>query len=143
ERAVSEIQTRRFAISVSSDEIAEASEAYWKLHDPKEEFEKNRKRWVNYNEAASEVFDQHQDPEKVYQALMVPLGDPPSLARQIWQANLVQWSRPEGRASLARMATIAAKWTFDDFKKRLDKPSRQMLEKQKLDDAIDDQLAAQ
>jgi hypothetical protein len=142
-RAVRESQKRRFGVSVSPNEVAEASKAYWTLHDPVADFEKDRKRWVTYNEAASEVFDQHRDPDKVFQTLMVPLGDPPSLAPQMWKANLALWSTPKGRAGLARRAAAAEKRSLEDYKKGFDIATRRLLEDRKLDDAVDTHLAAE
>jgi hypothetical protein len=57
--------------------------------------------------------------------------------------NLKTWSRPEGRAALAKMASNASQWTVDKVKQGQDASSRAALERRKVDDAVDEQLATQ
>jgi hypothetical protein len=83
--------------------------------------------------------DQGQDPDKVYQAQIAPLGQP----KNVWEANLVQWRDPESRAKLAKTAATFTKLTAADMNKGMAKATQELLEKQKLDDAVDTQLAAE
>ena len=137
--AARDSEKARLGVYVSPDEVAEATKQYWAIHDPSQDMQKQRAHWIANSQAASAVFDQHQDPEKVYQTLLAPIGE----NHQAWEINLKRWSRPEARAALTKMAAAASNWNVETFKKGMQSSAQQMLERRKVDDAVDSQLAAQ
>jgi hypothetical protein len=130
-------------VSVSQDE---AKEKMAKLHhDPDWGIEAARKQWVTNSLAATEVFDEHQDPEKVFDTVILPAwkGIPREQAHRAWESNLVTWSTPEARMKLARMAASANKWNAEQIEKGSAKSFEHMLLNEKLDQAVIARLAAE
>lgn len=140
--AAREVAKHGLGIYASPDEIEQASNAYWALNgDPKIEFTREQTRQLTRYQALTAVFDQHQDPEKVFQAMLAPIGE-----SQIgWETDLkqLQWQWPQIRDSVAKEAAEVANWTLEGYKKTKDAASRKLLEDQKLDDGVDNELAAQ
>lgn len=140
--AARDAEKRSLGIYVSPEEIAQASKAYWALHgDPKAEFTHEQTRRLTLYQAETAVFDQHQDPEAVYQKLLAPIGE----SHTGWEADLRQWQWqwPQIRDSVAKEAAVVAAWTLEGYMKAKDAASQKLLEDQKLDDSVDDQLATQ
>jgi hypothetical protein len=129
----------KLGVYVSPDEVAEATKQYWETHDPSQDMEHQRAHWIANSQAVAAVLDQHQDSEKVYQTMLAPIGE----NHQAWQINLTRWRRPEARTALDNMAAKATRWNLDAWKKGMDDASRAALERRKVDDAVDDQLATQ
>lgn len=134
--AVRETQMRRFGISVSQAEIDEYLTEY---------LDQQKRQLTALNEAASEIVDQKQDPEKVYGKLIAPLGPPNGLPID-WRTILSKLYSPPARARLAKDAAAAANTTVEDAKKAPGQPlvsfAIRVLEQRKLSDAVDSQLAA-
>jgi hypothetical protein len=132
-------------ISVSQDEVANKMAKV--QHDPDWGIETQRKQWIANNLAATEVFDEHQDPEKVFETLILPMwkGMPREQAHRAWEYNLVAWSTPEARMKLAKMAAAASanKWNTEQVEKGSAKSFEHMLVDEKLDQAVIAKLAAQ
>jgi hypothetical protein len=140
--AARETAKHSLGINASPGEIAQASNAYWALNgDPKIEFTREQTRQLTRYQALTAVLDQHQDPQKVYQNMLAPIGE-----SQIgWETDLkqVQWQWPQIRDSVAKEAAGVATWTLEGYKKTKEAASQKLLEDQNLDDTVDDQLAAQ
>jgi hypothetical protein len=137
---------REFRISVSRDEVAKAAANAQAPSDLALDIERQRKVWITYNQAASEVFDHHQDPETVFRTLILPIWQgPPEMAHKAWESNLVIWSTPVARMRLAKMAAGAkgGKWAPEKAKEEMDKSIEHMLLSQKLDEAVVASLAAE
>ena len=139
--AARETQKRHFAITVTPDEVAAASKAYFATHDPAADLREYQQRQVAYSTAASLVYDQGQDPQKVYQTVILPIDSSP-VSQSVWQANLVRWRDPEVRKKLAQQAANASKVTASGLRESFDKTNLDLLESQKLDAEVDTQLAA-
>lgn len=132
-------------VSVSQDELANKMAKM--QHDPDWGIEKQRKQWIANNLAATEVFDEHQDPEKVFETLILPMwnGIPRAQAHRAWEHNLVLWSTPEARMKLARMAAAASanKGNTEQLEEGSAKSFEHMLLEEKLDQAVIAKLAAE
>jgi hypothetical protein len=132
-------------ISVSQDEVTKKMAKV--QHDPDWGIETQRKQWIANNLAATEVFDEHQDPEKVFETLILPMwkGIPREQAHSAWESNLVAWSTPEARMKLARMAAAASadKWNTEQVEQGSAKSFEHMLLNEKLDEAVIAKLAAE
>jgi hypothetical protein len=130
---------QEFAIAVSPQELEQANSEYIATHDPAAELQKQRQLFTTLNLAASEV-DQGQNPDSVYQSLLAPIG----VTKNVWEADLVQWrEHPESRTHLAQTAATFSEWTPQDVKQQMSSATRQLLERKKLEEAVDAQLAAQ
>src|SRR6185312_16184534 len=106
--SVRDRQMHRLGVSVSQTE----SDEYLK------EYLDQRKRQLDaLNEAAFEIVDQKQDPERVYEKLIAPLGLPTDR-----RTNLRNLYSPPARAKLAKDAAVAAKATVEDAKKAPGQP---------------------
>lgn len=134
---------KEFHISVSQDEVAEKMAKA--QHDPDWGIDKQRKQWIANNLAATEVFDEHQDPEKVFETVILPAwkGFSREQAHRAWESNLVTWSTPEARTKLAKMAASANTWNTEQIEKGSAKSFGHMLADEKLDQAIIAKLAAE
>ena len=136
---------KEFHISVSQDEVANKMAKV--QHDPDWGIETQRKQWIANNLAATEVFDEHQDPEKVFETLILPMWKeiPREQAHRVWEHNLVIWSTPEARKKLAKMAAVASanKWNAEQLEKESAKSFEHMLLNEKLDQAVIAEIAGQ
>jgi hypothetical protein len=136
----------RYAIAVSPEEVA-VSKQYWQTHDPNAELQQSQTQYTTWSQAATDLYEKNQGPEAVYQAVIKPFdssrGVPEQASRLAYQANLVRWRDPAVRAKLASSAVHWNKTTVADRKKGQDRADQLLLEKRKLEDAIDNQLAAQ
>src|SRR5579872_2233088 len=68
-------QKSSLGVTVSQDEIAQASKLYWQMHDPNEELQKRQSQFGTSYAAATAVYDKGQDPETVYQQIIKPYYD--------------------------------------------------------------------
>src|SRR5262249_60600185 len=76
QNAARDAQKHSLGIYVSPEEISQASKEYWALNgDPKAEFTREQTRRLSLYQAETAVFDQHQDPEAVYQKVLAPIGE--------------------------------------------------------------------
>ena len=132
-------------ISASQDEVAKKMANV--QHDPDWGIETQRKQWIANDLAATKVFDQHQDPETVFETLILPLskGMPREQAHRTWEYNLVAWSTPETRMKLAKMAAAARAntWNVEQVKQGNARSFEHMLLNEKLDQAVIAKLAAE
>lgn len=130
-------------ISVSQDEVAERMAKT--QHEPDWGIEGQRKLWAANSLAATEVFDEHQDPEKVFETVILPTQEGMSReqAHRVWESNLVTWSTPEARMKLAKMAAGANKWNTEQVEKGSAKSLEHMFLSKKLDQAVIAKLAAE
>lgn len=130
-------------ISVSQDEVTEKMAKA--QHEPDWGIEAQRKQSLANSLAATEVFDEHQDPEKVFETVILPAwkGIPREQAHRAWESNLVTWSTPEARMKLAKMAASANKWNTEQVEKGSAKSFEHMLLNEKLDQAVIARLAAE
>jgi hypothetical protein len=86
EVAARDAAQREFHISVSHDELAKAMSD---VHDF-DTLEQQRKQWIADNQAAAEVFDQRQDPEKVFRAVFLPVWQGSTeMAHKAWESDLI------------------------------------------------------
>jgi len=146
--AAREATQQEFRISVSHDELARV---IVKTQFDATGFEKQRKQWITYNQAAAEVFDHYQDPDKVFETLILLLwaeispGASREQVHKVWESNLVVWSTPEGRMRLAKMAAVSSghNWNTEKAKAGMAKSMEHMLLNEKLDNAVIAKLAAE
>lgn len=133
---------KEFHISVSHDELSRRMARM--QYDATEE-ERLRKQWITNNLAATEVFDEHQDPEKVFETLILPMwrGMPREQAHRAWEHNLAVWSPPEARMKLAKMAAAlsANKPNREEVEQATAKSFEHMLLNEKLDQSVVGTLA--
>lgn len=138
EHVARESQKHQFGIVATDDDLKLAAQNYWKEHDAAAELAQQQKTWNTLNLAAAQVLDNHQDAHTVYMNLIAPSRLPENL----WQKDLALWSQPEGRAKLQKQAAFYDSMTVNAYKQAFDSAARQIVEKQKLDAAVDTQLAA-
>lgn len=131
-------------ISVSQDEVANKMAKVH--HDADWGIGAQRKQLIANNLAATEVFDEHQDPEKVFDTVILPMWKriPREQAHRMWEHDLVTWSTPEARMRLAKMAAASANtWNTEQIEKGSAKSYEHMLVNEKLDQAVIARLAAE
>jgi hypothetical protein len=128
-------QKRRFAISASAAEGEALRLQYWTLHDAQAEAKQSQDNSIAVVTALNQVYESGMDSQEAYKKFIEPHGLPQSL----WQANLEEGRTREGRAKLARPATLTA----DSIKNTLGgaQAEVQLLEKQRLDEAVDQEIA--
>jgi len=129
-------QKARFGISASAEEGAALSKIYWNLHDPEAEASKIRADARVLGAALAQVYDQGRSAEPIYRDLIAPTGMP----QAIWQSNLELGRNAEFRAKLGR---VAANTTAQAVMKGTDKTNVALVERRRLDDAVDRELTAQ
>lgn len=135
QRAAVADQKQRFGISVTASEAEALQKEYWRLHDPQAEAAKTKGDYTALVEALTQVYEKGADPQQAYNQYLAPRG----YAQSAWQMNLEAGRTAEGRAALGRLAGITA----GALQQADPKAYGGILEKQRLDAAVDNDLASQ
>jgi hypothetical protein len=133
--AVVHTEKERFGIAVSAAEGAALSKVYWELHDPESEAAKRRSNAQALEAALVQVYEQGKAAEFVYQQSVASSGMP----RAVWESNLELGRNADFRANLKKTANISAQAVM----KSTDKANVALIERRKLDQAVDNELAIQ
>src|SRR5579883_586299 len=127
-------QMARFGIAASKEEVDVLSEAYWSEHKPQEEAQKYNNGRHALSQALARVYEKGEDPEAVYRSWAVPAG----ISRSAWESELELGRSTEYRTKLA-----GANFTAEGFIKGVADSNTKLVERRKLDEAVDRELAAQ
>jgi hypothetical protein len=127
-------QIRRLGISWTPAEAEALRSDYLRLHDPAAALKKQQDDLAVLVVALNEVYDHGMDQRQAYEKYLAPRSYP----QQNWQAMLEVERTPEARAQLVRQANIPR----DTVQSPGLSSFGGMLERQRLDDAVDQAIAA-
>lgn len=135
DQAAVQAQVTRLRITVSDAEAQTRNAEYWRMNSAQAELDQFSANANAMAKALSDVYERGQDPDRVYQEQLAPRGYP----RSAWQGNLEAGRTAEGRARFAvppgASADAVVKGTLHLIKQRI--------ERERLDAAVDDQIAPQ
>lgn len=137
-RAARDAEIQRRGIAVSDEDVSVLSKYYWSQHDAEAELAKYQAQNTAMADAMVRIYDGGQDAETVYTQAIAPLRVP----KAAWQVNLARWTVADGRAATIRAAATARAMTVGDYRQSLDAANRRYLEQKRLDDAVDNEIAA-
>jgi hypothetical protein len=128
-----EEQKKRFAISVTKEELVQARTEWLKTYDPAADAAKARERATILLAALTEVYEKGGDPKQVYEKSLAGHD----VHQTAWAVNLYLYRTLEARARLTRQATAP---TPDS--NQLDISVQARLENEQLDAAVDREIGS-
>ena len=138
-RAAREVVKQQLGVVVTEHDL-EAAKKIVQLRDPVGQAAALRNRAAAILEAISAVYDQHQDPAQVYDRILAKQQIP----KELWTVQLNQSSTPAGRQALEKKLHGQLTITNEAVMKAVSSLElwRGPAERMKLDDAVDQDIAA-
>jgi hypothetical protein len=132
-----ELKTK-FGVTATTDEAKAVSEEYWAKPNALPDVRRSGEINAALAQGLTQVFEKGMDPSGAYEKYLKPLNIPESA----WQGYLERGQTPEARARIAQNAATQTSVSAETLQAADVEPFRLMIEKQRLDDAIDEAIAS-